>query len=324
MAKPGQTTRVARPTRPNRPAHCGSSGPDCSTTGGRSSWPPTPTRASRDYVLPLPGATDRPTISAGSKPSGANAMIPSDGPSWTGWWPSLDLDATRRLARGSRPHETGLALLSRPGRLALSAWVRLPPGKVAFRIESTRPIEEATLGDAQLAGTTAAKRWRPGFRAGRGIARRAALPDLDRADGRRGRFLSTLRASYRPAGEPADTWPRARPPAGPLGSGLDRCGNRGARRSPGPLRRRSGAGPDDLPRRPGSMCPVPRLSAARAARSARTSPNIASQGPGRHLSQHRGPERGHRARLHHLYRRDPGRTGALRRRPRRGSRRRSG
>jgi putative heme-binding domain-containing protein len=34
----------------------------------------------------------------------------------------------------------------------LSTWVRLPAGKVTLRVQSTRPIEEAMLGDAQAVG----------------------------------------------------------------------------------------------------------------------------------------------------------------------------
>jgi putative heme-binding domain-containing protein len=74
---------------------------------------------------------------------------PPDSPSWSGWWPQLDLEPTRHLARDSKPHEAGLALLSRPGRLTLSALIRLPAGQVTLRIDASGPIEEAMLGDAQ-------------------------------------------------------------------------------------------------------------------------------------------------------------------------------
>jgi len=72
-----------------------------------------------------------------------------DRPRWTGWWPLLDLEAIRRLTLGSKRHEEGLALLSRPGRLALGTFVRLPRGTVTLRLEASQPIEEASLGDAQ-------------------------------------------------------------------------------------------------------------------------------------------------------------------------------
>jgi putative heme-binding domain-containing protein len=74
---------------------------------------------------------------------------PDAQPLWTGWWPRLDLEATRRLTRGSRRHEEGLALLAKPGRLTLGSLVQLPEGTITLRIESSQPIEEAILGDAQ-------------------------------------------------------------------------------------------------------------------------------------------------------------------------------
>src|SRR5262249_15291412 len=106
------------------------------------------------YLLPLPG-TAIPYDLAGVEAAWSEGDNPAAGPKWTGWWPSLDLDANRRLTRGSRPHETGLSLLSRPGRLVLSAWIRLPPGKVTLRLESSGAIEEAMLGDAQVASPAA-------------------------------------------------------------------------------------------------------------------------------------------------------------------------
>lgn len=116
------------------------------------------------YLLPLPG--DRPGSESKTNAavpydlSGAEAVwsegdLPGGEPRWSGWWPSLDLDATRKLTLGSRPHETGWALLAGSGRLVLSSWVRLPAGKATVRIESTGPIEEALLGDAQAAGQAA-------------------------------------------------------------------------------------------------------------------------------------------------------------------------
>jgi putative heme-binding domain-containing protein len=83
---------------------------------------------------------------------------PPDRPSWSGWWPQLDLEETRRLTRGSVPHEAGFARLSRPGRLTLSALMRLPLGKHSVRIASSGPIDEAALGDAQAAGSPPASR----------------------------------------------------------------------------------------------------------------------------------------------------------------------
>jgi putative heme-binding domain-containing protein len=74
---------------------------------------------------------------------------PAGQPRWSGWWPHLDLGLTRGLTRGSKPHEAGLALLERPGRLIVSALVRLPRGNVVLRITASGPIEEASFGDTR-------------------------------------------------------------------------------------------------------------------------------------------------------------------------------
>jgi putative heme-binding domain-containing protein len=79
----------------------------------------------------------------------SEADAPDGQPRWSGWWPHLDVEATRRLTRSSKPHEAGLALLSRPGRLVVSTLVVLPRGPVALRLDATGPIEEALLGDAR-------------------------------------------------------------------------------------------------------------------------------------------------------------------------------
>jgi putative heme-binding domain-containing protein len=70
---------------------------------------------------------------------------------WKGWWPDLDVEATRRLTRGSAPHERILGLIVKPGRLVLSTQVLLPPGDVKVRIRSGGSIADATLGDEQAA-----------------------------------------------------------------------------------------------------------------------------------------------------------------------------
>jgi putative heme-binding domain-containing protein len=74
---------------------------------------------------------------------------PAEDPNWSGWWPELDIAPVRRLARNSKPHEAGLARLARPGKLTLSTLIRLPAGRVTLRVDTSGPIEEAMLGDAQ-------------------------------------------------------------------------------------------------------------------------------------------------------------------------------
>lgn len=73
---------------------------------------------------------------------------PAATPTWSGWWPSLDLETTRKRTRGARPQEIGLAHLGRPGQLLLGTWMRLPAGKVTMRLESTGAFGDVTLGDA--------------------------------------------------------------------------------------------------------------------------------------------------------------------------------
>jgi putative heme-binding domain-containing protein len=102
------------------------------------------------YLLPLSGAA-APYDLSGVEAAWSEGDDPAGGPKWSGRWPELDLEAVRRLARGSRPHETGLALLSRSGRLTVSGWVRLPPGQATLRVESSGAIEDATLVDAVAA-----------------------------------------------------------------------------------------------------------------------------------------------------------------------------
>ena len=159
-------------------------------------------RAAR-YLLPLADAT-APYDLNGVEAVWSEPDDPPDGPKWSGWWPSLDLDATRRLTRGSRPHETGLGFLSRPGRLVLSAWVRVPPGKVTFRLESSGSIEEATLGDAQAAGP--AEETKNGLHCAELAVDSRGEPlflTVTVRTGAGGKPFS-LRATYWLAGEPAD------------------------------------------------------------------------------------------------------------------------
>jgi thiosulfate/3-mercaptopyruvate sulfurtransferase len=74
---------------------------------------------------------------------------PDGEPAWSGWWPLLDSAATARLTRGSRMHEAGLELLSKPGRVTASTLLRLPPGSFVLRLDAAGPFEEASAGDVQ-------------------------------------------------------------------------------------------------------------------------------------------------------------------------------
>jgi putative heme-binding domain-containing protein len=156
----------------------------------------------------VPASKDLPIATFPYDLSGAEAVwsegdLPGAEPRWSGWWPALDLDAARRLTRGSRPHEAGWRLLSRPGRLVLSAWIRLPAGKTTLRIQSTGPIEEATFGDAQAAAMDPEA---DGFFRIAPAVESTGEPvflTMTLRTGGAGRPFS-IRASYRGAGEAAD------------------------------------------------------------------------------------------------------------------------
>jgi putative heme-binding domain-containing protein len=165
------------------------------------------------YVLPLQatGRNSAPGPQTSSVPydlTGVAAVWsepddPAESPGWTGWWPQLDPEIARRDTRGSKPHEAGLALLSRPGRLSLSALAQFPPGMVALQIETSGAIEEFLLGDSRSGDPPPDPRDR---------AHRATLSVDSRGDplfltitvrtGCTGRPFS-LRVSYRVAGETA-------------------------------------------------------------------------------------------------------------------------
>ena len=103
------------------------------------------------YVLPL---SDTAYSLSGVEAAWSERDNASDDHDRLGWWPRLDLDATRRLTRGSKPHEQGIAQLSRPGRLTLSTLIRLPAGKGSLQIDSSGTIEESMLGDARRGEST--------------------------------------------------------------------------------------------------------------------------------------------------------------------------
>jgi len=70
-------------------------------------------------------------------------------PRSSSWWPRLDSELTRKLARGSSPHDKVFDQLRKRGRLNISTLVRLPKGAVTLRLVCNQPIEEAILGESQ-------------------------------------------------------------------------------------------------------------------------------------------------------------------------------
>jgi thiosulfate/3-mercaptopyruvate sulfurtransferase len=106
-------------------------------------------RAAR-YALPFaPAAADAVYDLTGVDASWTEGPDLADHPGWAGWWPTFDSESTRTLTQRSKPHQIGLALLSKPGRLILSTLARLPRGGATVRIDATGPIDEAIFGDVQ-------------------------------------------------------------------------------------------------------------------------------------------------------------------------------
>jgi putative heme-binding domain-containing protein len=72
-------------------------------------------------------------------------------PAWSGWWPDLDPGIVRQLTRGSLMHEQSLALMSRPGRIVLSALFVLPTGRSVVRLVSNGGIQAVIGGETAAA-----------------------------------------------------------------------------------------------------------------------------------------------------------------------------
>lgn len=66
-------------------------------------------------------------------------------PEWSGWWPSLDSNAMEQQTQGSLEHEHGIERLHKPGQLTLRTLITFPEGRATLRIDSQRPIVEASL-----------------------------------------------------------------------------------------------------------------------------------------------------------------------------------
>ena len=172
-------------------------------------------------------------------------MIDQPGPAGGRHWIS---NATRKLTGGSKRHKDELALLSRPGRLALGAFVRLPRGRVTVRIESSQPIDEVSIGDAQAEATAPTTPAEP-YRSHVSVPSQgdALFLSITCRTGANGRPL-TLNASYRSADRSGRSSDRARTNHLAVGSGADGRGD-GARSGPRPGRRRPRSWSGDFQRR---------------------------------------------------------------------------
>ncbi len=164
------------------------------------------------YQLPIPrthgvpddGSSETTAYDlSGLEATWAEGDPPGSEPSWTGWWPVLNLSESRRLTAGSRPHQVGWDLMSRNGRLGWAGWVSLPAGKITVRIRSSMPVEEATLGDAQGAGTVPGA---DGFFLAEMLVESRGEPLFFTASVRTGSVGNSAQvvASYRLEGDPED------------------------------------------------------------------------------------------------------------------------
>ncbi|MHB1556786.1 MAG: hypothetical protein ACYC61_04805 [Isosphaeraceae bacterium] len=129
---------------------------------------------------------------------------PAATPTWSGWWPSLDLGTTRKLTRGARPQEIGLAHLARTGQLLLGTWMRLPAGQITVRLESTGAFGDVTLGDA--VGTTSERQAAGGLNRVEMEVNSTGEPQFLSAIVRTGGSNQpfALKATFRTAGDAAD------------------------------------------------------------------------------------------------------------------------
>ena len=222
------------------------------------------------------------------------AADPADEPRAKGWWPSLDLETTKSLTRGSRPHEECLALLSQPGRLVLSTQLILPEGMATVRLESNGEIEDAVLGDAQ--GEPEAQKAPDALhRVEMKVESKAAPVFLSFAvkTGQAGKLFA-LKASYRMAGDKAErvlTRKQSVVPWAPIPAAATanttRC-------RPRPLWRRRGKGSSAFLRRARPLLAMSHVQGAggqdRAGLDRRR-----PERPSRYLSEHRGAGGGDRA-----------------------------
>jgi putative heme-binding domain-containing protein len=71
-----------------------------------------------------------------------------DQSSWQGWWPSLDVEGLRKLAKSSTEHARMLSSLSKSGQVRFLGVLRLPSGNHALKIKTSEMID-ATIGDAE-------------------------------------------------------------------------------------------------------------------------------------------------------------------------------
>jgi putative heme-binding domain-containing protein len=100
------------------------------------------------YRLTLPGLKGAGQAGVGSRVelaydlSGVEVAWPGgEKPSWSGWWPVADLEASRTLLAGSDEHDRLWPMIEKPGRLMLRTLVVLPKGMASVAIDAGSPFE---------------------------------------------------------------------------------------------------------------------------------------------------------------------------------------
>ena len=96
------------------------------------------------YRLALPAAKG-PDVAVSYTLGGVEASFAVGSEKWSGWWPSLDLEATLRATSGSAEHDRLRKLMGRPGTLTLQTLIAAPRGEATLRLEAFSPFE-ATFG----------------------------------------------------------------------------------------------------------------------------------------------------------------------------------
>ncbi len=226
-----------------------------------------------------------PGVEWGWSPAAADA---GEDPRSQGWWPSLDLETTRRLTKGSRPHER-----------AWHSWAAGPAHAVVARASSRRGHGISTAIVRPDRGSHA--RRQPGGAGcrqgpGRAVRRRAGRRDEGQAEPMFASFACRLAGGAgRFSSGPPTGWPGKRPGRTSAGA---RTGDRsvGARaaggRSPGasglarPLRWRRCARQGAFLGRTSPMLAMPHVSGAGGQGGTRFDRDRQER-PRRHLSQHR-------------------------------------
>jgi putative heme-binding domain-containing protein len=76
-------------------------------------------------------------------------------PAWTGWWPALDPEESRRLTGASPNHRRGFELMAAPGRLTIETMLVVPEGTSTVVVTAGGMLESTLGGEAPTSRTAA-------------------------------------------------------------------------------------------------------------------------------------------------------------------------